>query len=299
MEKSRLSWELISEIAQYLSLNDSIAAFSMDIIPLLKHYRAKLQLSKIDYLLQRIFSQVPLEQIVSLRLNAYQVWTTTECRLFSHFTRVKSLTLRNLIDSQTIKKYTKHLPSLTCLSLIYTTQVQPLKLVNLLKQWHDGVTCLEIHCAGILCEQEGPFRPDQLVVKPSIEYFLFNMSYGFIAPMTIDSTQDADRYFPARQFIETMPNIRRIRLIAHKRDLSEYCDDDPWVRMMRKCPRLKIITLEGVGYSPEEEYFFARSTSKIQTILRNLRPEIIFQMKFLTLSSVASSYKHTYLDREC
>ena len=299
MEKSGLSWEVILEIAQYLSLNDSIAAFSMDVIPVLKHYHAKLQLSKIDYLLQRIFLQLPLEQIFSLRLKAYQVWTTNEYKLFSHFTQVRSLTLRNLIDSESITKYTKHLPNLIRLSLIYTTQIHQLPFIDLLKQWYDGIKCLEIHGTCIWCEVKGFFQSDQLILKPSIEYFLFNMSYSLVIPTNSDFPQGIDRYFPAGQFIESMPNIRQVRLIGHKRDLFEYCDDDPWVRMMRKCPRLKKITLEGVGYSPEEEYYFAQSASKIQTILRNLRPEIIFQMKFLTFSSVVSSYKHNYLDSEC
>lgn len=252
----------------------------MEIIPLLNQYKTKLQLSKIDYLLERVSSKLSLNQIVSLRLKAYQEWSTRESSLFSRLTQVKSLTLYDPINFQSINKYRKYLPNLIRLSLIYTTQIDWLKFIDLLRQSYVGLKRVEIRAADLSVKYKEISEADESVQKYSIEYFLFDTTHGFTERALSGMEQSTDRYFPIWKFIQNMPNIRQVRLIAQKCDLSAYCDDDPWIRVMRHCPKLKKVTLQGIGYSPEEENDFAQSASTIQTVLRKRRPEMVFQMKF-------------------
>ncbi|CAF1494160.1 unnamed protein product [Adineta steineri] len=68
-EKTRLSWEVVDEIADYLSLNDAINAFSNDILPLLDHSQAKFHLFHHSArFIKKILPKIKYGKTVSLEL---------------------------------------------------------------------------------------------------------------------------------------------------------------------------------------------------------------------------------------
>jgi len=72
-----LPWEIIVEIAKYLSLNDAISAFSIDILRLLDNSELNFQLSNPSIpFIKMILQYFKVKQIVSFRLNAIdEMWS--------------------------------------------------------------------------------------------------------------------------------------------------------------------------------------------------------------------------------
>jgi hypothetical protein len=116
-----LPWEIIVEIAKYLSLNDAISAFSIDILRLLDNSELNFQLSNPSIpFIKMILKYFKVKQIVSLRLNAIEMWSE---RNLSIFQNVISITLPNLPYDNEILYLEKYFPNLTCLSLWYDNEI--------------------------------------------------------------------------------------------------------------------------------------------------------------------------------
>ncbi len=116
-----LPWEIIVEIAKYLSLNDAISAFSIDILRLLDNSELNFQLSNPSIpFIKMILKYFKVKQIVSLQLNAIEMWSE---RNLSIFQNVISITLLNLPYDNEILYLEKYFPNLTCLSLWYDNEI--------------------------------------------------------------------------------------------------------------------------------------------------------------------------------
>jgi hypothetical protein len=117
-----LPWEIIVEIAKYLSLNDAISAFSIDILRLLDNSELNFQLSNPSIpFIKMILKYFKVKQIVSLQLNAIdEMWSE---RNLSIFQNVISITLLNLLCDNEITHLETYFPNMTCLSLWYDNEI--------------------------------------------------------------------------------------------------------------------------------------------------------------------------------
>ena len=116
-----LPWETIVEIVKYLSLNDAISAFPIDILRLLDNSELKFQLSNPSIpFIKMILKYFKVKQIVSSQLNAIEMWSE---RNLSIFQNVISITLLNLPYDNEIIYLDKYFPNLTCLSLLYDNEI--------------------------------------------------------------------------------------------------------------------------------------------------------------------------------
>lgn len=123
-----LPWEIIVEIAKYLSLNDAISAFSIDILRLLDNSELNFQLSNPSIpFIKMILKYFKVKQIVSLQLNAIEMWSE---RNLSIFQNVISITLLNLPYDNEITYLEKYFPNLTCLSLWYDNEINFNEFIN-------------------------------------------------------------------------------------------------------------------------------------------------------------------------
>ncbi|CAF4754174.1 unnamed protein product [Rotaria sp. Silwood2] len=149
VRRTGLCWEIILEIAKYLSLNDAISTFSTDILRLLNKDQGKFQLSNpCPPFTRMILQKFKSEQIVSLQLNANRYWLKTDLIIFNN---IISMTLLNLPYEYKINQYEEYFPKLTCLSLCYDNEINFNMFYRIFNQIWKQIKRFEIRCAGTIC----------------------------------------------------------------------------------------------------------------------------------------------------
>ncbi|CAF3499226.1 unnamed protein product [Rotaria sp. Silwood1] len=213
VKKTGLCWEIIFEISQYLSLNDAISAFSIDILSLLNNFQSKFQLpNPYDPFIKMIFRKIKSEQIVSLEFNTSQLWLETELAFLSNINKVISITLHNSPYSDQINEYIKCFPNLTRLSLYYDDKVNYFIFNEVLIQARQQIRRFEIHCPEIFCTDDDDIDQlkkrqmsceDELVANGGILHTKYDKHEGIMfskvsnrftemSPIDIDNPNKAD-----------------------------------------------------------------------------------------------------------
>jgi hypothetical protein len=276
-----LPWEIIVEIAKYLSLNDAISAFSIDILRLLDNSELNFQLSNPSIpFIKMILKYFKVKQIVSLQLNAIdEMWSE---RNLSIFQNVISITLLNLPYDNEILYLEKYFPNLTCLSLWYDNEINFNKFKNLFSQLWQRIKRFEIHCAGTICIHSNTDLLNKWSMKNSnIEYFFFN-----VGDLSLISANNCFRYYTSCflastiDFIKKMTSIRYVYLIINKYNVEQLLNIYEWKTLINECLQLNKITLEVLGNTFYNEQLKEKGRN-IQTQLRTIRQTIKFQIKFL------------------
>ncbi|CAF4061835.1 unnamed protein product, partial [Rotaria sordida] len=120
IKKTSLCWDIILEITKYLSLNDAVTIFPIDILHLLRKYKVRLPIVEpSDRFMKTMIKNIDNEQIVSLHLKENQLRSTIELASASIFTNIISVTLINLQHVNQINEFQTCFPNLICLSLYY------------------------------------------------------------------------------------------------------------------------------------------------------------------------------------
>ncbi|CAF1127430.1 unnamed protein product [Rotaria sordida] len=124
VKKTSLCWDIILEITKYLSLNDAVTIFSIDILHLLRKYKVRLPIVEpSDRFMKTMIKNIDNEQIVSLHLKENQLRSTIELASASIFTNIISVTLINLQHVNQINEFQTCFPNLICLSLCYNNEI--------------------------------------------------------------------------------------------------------------------------------------------------------------------------------
>ena len=281
--KTGLCWEIVLEIATYLTLNDAVNAFSDNILSLLCKHRTKLHLSNPSRIFTNIIRQkIEPEQIVSLRLNTILFSSWSELVSLDIFTNVISLTLLSFqgrhLTSTCI--YETHFPKLIRLSLWYDNEVNFTRLNNILKQLCKSIKRLEIHCERALCTHSFTdslnTKSDQIL---TIEYILLDVGHVSLPSMNECSESHKSCFLMIIiNLMKMMLNIRHVHLITNKHNLEKLLDTNEWKSLVNVCHQLKKITVEVLGSILEKEKLSWKAI-EIQKILQNDRKTVNFYIE--------------------
>jgi hypothetical protein len=226
-----------------------------------------------------ILRQLKREQIVSLQLNALQVWPERDLIIFRN---VISMTLLNLPYDNLISRYDEYFPNLTCLSLCYDNEVNLNSFGPIFKQLWQRIKRFEIHCAGTLCTHYDTNQLNKFYTLVNyVEYFLFDVGH-----FPLISMNNCFRYYKSCflittiDFIKKLINIQYIHLIINKYDIEQLLDIDQWKTLVNECLQLKQVTLQVLGNTFQNEQLMQKVLN-IQTEMNNIRQTIKFQIKFL------------------
>ncbi|UJR07055.1 hypothetical protein I4U23_011343 [Adineta vaga] len=284
IKKTHLSWEIILEIAEYLSISDVITTFSIDILTLLnhKHFKMKL-LNPYDRLTKIILPKIQIEQITSLQINANGLHSENELAVLSNFPKIRSISVHNLVYSVGISQYAKYLPSLTRICLYYDDKANYYELIRKLIHFPQRIKQCEIHCSGTFYN----YNPTKDIGYPSdittsLEYFLLNISQ-YPSTSLQNSSQDYKSWFriSIHSFIQKMPRIQHFHIICNKYNIEYVLGDDLWKSPLCSRLQLKKLTLEIAKSAYENQQWLIKKVMEIQLILYKIQKTIKFQFIFV------------------
>ncbi|CAF3501203.1 unnamed protein product [Rotaria sp. Silwood1] len=215
VKKTGLCWDVILEIARYLSINDAISAFSIRILFLLQNnIQSKFQLSiPFGQFIKIILPKINNEKIISLQLKESRLYSYIQEEFLSQFKEVISVSLHDLSHTYPINNYMRIYPKLTRLSLSYDNEVRYDFLNEILDNVHPKIKRFEIHCSDVIVNRIHENSLDETnAIMTNIEYFLLDIGhYRGIA---------TNRYL---QYCEPFYFITRIKfLVQHE---CEQCLD--------------------------------------------------------------------------
>jgi hypothetical protein len=179
--------DIILEITKYLTLNDTVTAFSSDILYFLHKYKARLHLfepSKV--FMNMILQKIDAEQIVSLRFKAVYLGPKTALDYLSTSINIVSLTLLNIQSIEQFIEYHTIFSNLTFLSLWYDNEVDLDRLSNIFQHFRSRIKQFEVHNAGSLCTHDSSGQSNiEYIANTTIEYFLLDVGHFPLSSETI------------------------------------------------------------------------------------------------------------------
>jgi hypothetical protein len=275
--KNVLSWDIILEIAEYLSLNDAVNAFSTNILSLLRKNKMKVHISEpSDKFMSMVLQKLDPEQIVSLRFDTNGFGLKLELAALQNIT---SLTLLNLQFMEYISECAIHFPKLTRLLLWYDNEVGFNFLSSMFRHLQSPIERLEIRCAGALCthyDTKELYLPQMGNV--SINYFLLDVRH-----LPVTSTNECFRQYESCflmtiiDLIKSMRNIRHVCFIVNKYNLEKLLHVNEWISLLYASSELKKVTLCVLGSVLEDEQVNTKLL-EIQNKFYNMRRIIKFQV---------------------
>ncbi|CAF1288134.1 unnamed protein product [Adineta steineri] len=279
--KTGLCWELILEVANYLSLNDVVTAFSSDVLCLLWRYNKKLPIIEpSETFMRTMIHTIMPEQIVSLRIKADHHKSTIELAPPATFNHVKKLTLVNFQKNQIID-FQKYFTRLTCLSLFYEEQMCFHSFMKIFNYLNSPIKQFEIHCRNVLCSHR---RTDLIFQKLNtlnytIEHLILNIAH---ISMTI-----VNKCFQSYttcllktiiDFIKIMTNIQCIHIIINQGSIEKLLDINEWKSLVTGCRKLKKVILHGKRSMLQDEKL-KQQALEIQNQMSNGKRKIDFEIK--------------------
>ncbi|CAF0858180.1 unnamed protein product [Adineta steineri] len=273
--------EIILEIANYLSLNDAVTVFSIDILELLSKYKVLLPLVQPSRLfMKKTIQTIDNTQIISLCLDAIHFTSTMQLASSLIFNNIMSLTLMNfqrLDDTNVFKTY---FPKLKRLSLHYNDGVDFHHLCEIFNQIQVPIKQFEIYCDYIRCfHYRTPLIfPKTNKYNPTVESFLIHLR-SLIMPMNWCS-QKHDTCFlkTTTNFIRSMGSIRSVRFIINRGNVSKLFDVHQW-KTLEMCDNLKNVTIKVIKNTSQDTQL-TQKILKTQSELLKFRQPIQLHVKF-------------------
>ena len=274
---ARLCSDVVIEILQYLSLVDTINAFSIAILPLLQEAHAKIHLfNPSNPLIQIVGEHLDPRQIVSL-------WITDDFQISKHhlaifrtFDQLTTVTLLTQWGTHMIDDLRRCLPNVRRLSIWFDDEI-PLDRFSLLRdRCSPPITHLQIRCPRN-CFNYFPTesREQHHMKNTTITSFVFDMGYY---PWHQGSSHRygvaSGAVQSALEFIGSLANVRRVRFVTSQHQIQTFFQLDQWQQLIAEC-----LSLERVIIQLVDEGDFTRQARNFEQELRQLRPGIVFQIK--------------------
>ncbi|CAF3619994.1 unnamed protein product [Rotaria sp. Silwood1] len=281
VRKTGLCRDIILEMIIYLSLNDAVTIFSLDILPLLRRYKIRLPIVEpSDTFMKTMIEKIDREQIVSLHLKENQLSSIMFLASSSIFTNIKSITLFNLQQMNQINEFKTPFPNLTCLSFRYDNQVDFHSLCKVFNHIQNPIKRLEIHCDSVRCSHRHTY-----IILSKIKNLNFTVE-SFVLDVTGDSMSvknDCAQFHATcflmtmADFIKIMRNIRYVRLTVNNINVEKLLDINEWKSLIITCVRLEKIKLKLIKNMPQNTQT-KQNILEIQQKLSNVRHNIEFHV---------------------
>ena len=269
--------DVLLEISKYLYLDETINAFSMGILPLLRDRHSKVHLKDPPKrFLQMIPQHLAPRQVASLLITDDPRTPTGHLSLLRVFDRLTSLTI--LSERAECPRFPPPTRTSTYREwLDYSEDDSGRDLFRYLRDLDSlPITHLRVRCAGECSNHFGiDNQPQVLRRKSTIVSFVFDVKYRPLHWSThqcfISSTDFMDS---AVRFIEALVNVQQVRLIIDRFDLLAIVCTPRWQQVFSRCVHLRrvIVELKGRG---DFQQFATESEQKF----RQFRPGLIFRIE--------------------
>ena len=268
--------DVLVEISKYLTLNDTINAFSINILPVLREARVRVQLvNPSDRFLQMVRQYLDPSQVTSIRLPGALLESTQDFSAFRVFDQPISLSLINPGSLVSLGRCLEKFPTVRAVSLWYESEFRFNIFADLLSSPFNRITRLEVHCAGTSCDHYAiDQQRDRYRRNDSTETFVFDVGHFPLASNRYCPSEDRFCFLrSAVEFIQSLVNVRRVRFIANRRQIVTFFQIDQWEQLIIGCLQLERVIIQLVDGGE-----FTQEAEKIEEQLRIFRPGMIFRI---------------------
>ena len=287
--------DVVIEISKYLSLIDTINAFSISILPVLRQAHSKVHLNNPSYrLLQMIPHYLDPRQISSVYIIDDIHRPTHHLSAFQIFDQLVSMTVFSQRREPMIGRLLSYFPAVRRLCLWFITQFDWILAKDLRDLSSHPITHLHIRCTGVYFDilWTGNTR-DVHSKNTTITSFTFDGEYD---PWHRNRSQrhlrpERSNYFkPVIRFIRSLVNIQRVRFITSEYRVNQLLQVNEWREVISECVRLDRVIIQLVN---DEGY--TREAHNIEQELRRIRPGIIFRIekRLVQLNALSSLQEKT------
>ena len=274
---TRLCPDVVVEISKYLWLDQTIGAFSMSILPLLRQTHTKVHLNNPSKrFLKMIVEHLDPRQIISVRVDGeLRRWK----RDFSPFQvpdRLISLALVNLEWLHARDNLLDRFQNVRVLSLWFNGEFDFDELRRLRSLSSMSITRLHIRCVDHICAQfSSSTDPDQQPPNSKITSFIFDSVDYRLPDENCHHRLHLSELFTAPiGFIQSLVNVRNVRFITNRFRIETLLQVDHWQQLMRKCVHLERLIIHVRDHAE-----FTERVQDIEKELRQIRPGMIFRIK--------------------
>ena len=269
------------EISTYLSFDQMIRGFSLNILPLLRQTHTKINLiDPSNPLLEMISRHLDPRQIASLHLTDKFVRSDDGLRSFQTLNQLVNLTVFSDRDDGLIDRLLETLPNILTLTLLLDCPISPDLVSKLYSLDSHPITHLHIRCPGVFSTGFMSMLPSSSVLmNTKITSFIFDFEYGN-PRKRFKLSEDHRRWGPTSLvkvvmlFIGSLVNVRRVRFITSRSRIGTLLQFDEWRDALRRCVHLDRVILQLV-----DDGNFTRQAENIADKLRQFRPRMIFRIE--------------------
>ena len=273
--------DILAQINEYLSLNDAINAFSLNILPLFHQTRSKVQLNSPSHrFLEMIPQYFDPRQIASLRTTDEFLPSERHFSTLRTFDQLISLTVIVRRALYLISSLLADLPNVHRLSLWFGGDIILFTFDKLQMLAFHSVTHLHIRCAdpGWHHSWSGT-QTDGYSKNTTITSLIFDSEYypndkGRNTLRRNNHRMSSDLLRAMMKFIELLVNVQRVRLLASQFTIDSFLYADIWRDLINRCVRLDRVILQLVDDGDRTQ-----KAHEIEQVLRRSRPEMIFRTK--------------------
>jgi hypothetical protein len=273
--------DVLVEIAEYLSLSDAINAFSMGILPLLRDGPFKVHLNNpSEWFVEMIPRHLDPRQVASLHISMDPLRPTSDLSAFRIFDQLSSLTVSSIGDLLIIYQCLYHLRHVRRLSLWFKDQFNYSWFRVLANLSNYRITHLRIHFADDSFDLdlvEGD--PRALAKNSTVTSFILDLGDCPLHEISFDSALNVIfLIYSVFRFIDSLVNLRRLRLIITRNHLPRIFDKSRWQYLISECVHLNRVIIDVVGNE-----ICTKKAKALEEEMRKLRPGIIFRIATLQL----------------
>lgn len=270
--------DVLVEISEYLSLTDTLNAFSISVLPWLRETHSKVHLTNPSKrLLQIITEHLDPRQIVSLHIADDIHTPACDFSALQKFEELVSVTIQSPRWQQTIGYFLDDFPSLRRLSFWFDKEFDWDLFKNIGDPSYHPITHLHIRCGDVRLDRFATGNgKDGYSKNNSITSFVFDSTYKQVNQNRKDFYGRAIHacFELPMMFIEFLSNVRRVRLVINRHEIENAFRIGHWKTLIRKCRHLNRVIIQ---LANSEE--FTQGALKIEQTLRLSRRTMIFQIK--------------------
>ena len=270
--------DVLVEISRYLTLDETITAFSVGILPFLRQAHEKVHLvNPSNRFVQNILQHLHPRQIQSVRFPEDLVESREDFAVFHAFDQLISLNVFYAQSSDSVNRLLTHFPTIRAVSLGFDSEFQFRYFDDRFYSSFTGVTRFQIRCPGVNCGQCSSDRQQHghCEQNRTITSFIFDSGHRPLRSILYcPRTGRACFLRSIVEFIQSLVNVRRVRFVTDRYQVQTFFQFNLWQKLICGCLKLDRIIIQLL-----DDGNFTREAEEIEQCLRYLRPGLIFRIK--------------------
>jgi hypothetical protein len=260
-----------------------IEAFSVSILPFLRHAHTKVHLNEpSNDLLELICEYLDPTQIASLRIGSNRLKGIRELSSLNIFDQLVSLCVSFTPMLENLGHLHEYFPNGRILTLMFSSPFSSRLLHRLEVVTSMPITHLEIRCPGVFVDLSHFFVWNNTFPKnTTITSFTFHSeSFALQSQTFLGVRRPRFMYFldVVIMFSRSLINVQRVRIIMQNEQLYAEWNVNRWQQLISECVHLERVIIQIVGRAD-----CTKRVKKIEEELRHLRPGLIVRIVNLKL----------------